>query len=213
MGSIMAKNLLWQLIVKGGIVMWPIILGSVMGLAIVIERFWVFGKAKSGSIEFENKVLEFIRQGKFDQAKELCDEKPDYLMSNIYKTGIDKRDLSPERLEKVLEQAGNNHVHKLEKHLGALATVITVEPMLGFLGTITGLINAFMSWEKAGASVTVTALAGGIYEAMITTAAGLIVAIPFSLCFNYFVSRIKYIANDLNNSSLELLGVFSEQKR
>jgi biopolymer transport protein ExbB len=112
----------------------------------------------------------------------------------------------------VLEQAGNNQVQKLEKFLGALVSIIGIEPLLGFLGTITGLIRAFMSWERAGANVTVSVLAGGIYEAMITTAAGLIIAIPLYLCYNYFISRIKFISNELSNHSIQLLEVIAETK-
>jgi biopolymer transport protein ExbB len=103
-------------------------------------------------------------------------------------------------------------VLKIEKYLGALASVISIEPLLGFLGTITGLIKAFMAWEHAGANITVNALASGIYQAMITTAAGLIVAIPLFLCYNYFVSRIKYISNELTNHSIQFLELIIELK-
>ena len=90
--------------------------------------------------------------------------------------------------------------------------MVGVEPLLGFLGTILGLIQAFMAWEKFSTSVTVSQLAGGIYQAMITTAAGLLVAIPFYLCYNYFVSRIKYVANELTNHSVQLVELITEMK-
>ncbi|MDD5526683.1 MAG: MotA/TolQ/ExbB proton channel family protein, partial [Candidatus Omnitrophica bacterium] len=114
------------------------------------------------------------------------------------------------RLEKILEQAGNNQVAKLERFLGLLASVVSIEPLLGFLGTITGLIKAFMSWEKAGANVTVNALAGGMYQAMITTAAGLMVAIPAALFYNYFVGRVRQVSNDLTNHAIQLVDLLSE---
>jgi biopolymer transport protein ExbB len=142
----------------------------------------------------------------------LCEQNIDFPLAVVFKLGIERRSLPSQRLEKIMEQAGNNQVQKLEKRLGALASVIGIEPLLGFLGTITGLIRAFMSWEQAGANITVNVLALGIYEAMITTAAGLIVAIPFYLCYNYFISRIKYISLDLNNHGVQLLEVISELK-
>ena len=143
---------------------------------------------------------------------ELCDKNIDYPVAAIFKIGIERRNSPADRLEKILEQAGNNQIQRLEKRLGALASVIGIEPLLGFLGTITGLIRAFMSWEQAGANITVNVLALGIYEAMITTAAGLMVAIPFYLCYNYFISRIKYSATELNNYALQLIEVISETK-
>jgi biopolymer transport protein ExbB len=115
-------------------------------------------------------------------------------------------------LEKILEQVGNNQIQKLEKRLGALATITSIEPLMGFLGTITGLIRAFMSWEQAGANVTVNSLASGIYEAMITTAVGLIVAVPLFLCYNYFIGRIKVIANDLTNHAIQLSELLAEER-
>jgi len=94
-----------------------------------------------------------------------------------------------------------------------LVSISSIEPLLGFLGTITGLIRAFMSWEQAGPNVTVSALAAGIYEAMITTAAGLIIAIPLYLCYNYFMSRIKVTANELTNHAIQLLEVIAEMNK
>ncbi len=191
----------------------PIILGSIFGLAIVLERLWVFRSLKSiNNHEFAQKIFRVIKSNNFSEALELCEKNIYFPIAAVLKIGIERRSLAPERLEKVLEQVGNNQIHKLEKYLGFLATIIAIEPLLGFLGTITGLIRAFMSWEHAGANITVNALAGGIYEAMITTAAGLIVAIPLYLIYNYFINRIKYVANDLNNYAIQLIEILSEGK-
>jgi biopolymer transport protein ExbB len=113
----------------------------------------------------------------------------------------------------MMEQTGNMQVHRLEKRLGGLASIVGIEPLMGFLGTITGLIKAFMSWEAAGANITVSVLALGIYEAMLTTAAGLIVAIPYYLCYNYFISRIKYISAEMNEYSTQLIDILAESKQ
>jgi biopolymer transport protein ExbB len=203
---------MFSFIVKGGPVMLPIILGSVIGLAIVIERFWVFREMRLNTFDFIQSVFRNIKEGKIKEALFVCDKFIHHPLGVIFKIGIERRNLPLERLEKVLEQAGNNQIQKLEKYLGALVTIVGIEPLLGFLGTITGLIRAFMSWEQAGANVTVSVLAAGIYEAMLTTAAGLIVAIPLYLCYNYFISRIKFVSNELSNHCIQLLEVIAEAR-
>ncbi|MEI8349667.1 MAG: MotA/TolQ/ExbB proton channel family protein [Candidatus Omnitrophota bacterium] len=196
-------------IIKGGPVMVPIILGSIIGLAVVIERLLVFRGVRLDTFKFIQTVFKEIKARNIQAALELC-EHTHHPLAAVFKIGIERRSLPRERLEKIMEQAGNNQVQRLEKRFGILVSIIGLEPLLGFLGTITGLIRAFMSWEHAGANVTVSALAGGMYEAMITTAAGLIVAIPLSLCYNYFISRIKVIANELTNHSIQLLELITE---
>jgi len=192
----------------------PIVLGSIFGLAIVFERLWVFRSLKSmNNHEFAQKIFRIIKTSKIHEASQLCEKNINFPLAAVLKIGIERRQLAPERLEKVLEQVGNNQIQRLEKYLGVLATIVAIEPLMGFLGTITGLIRAFMSWEHAGANITVNALAGGIYEAMITTAAGLIVAIPLYSTYNYFINRIKYIASDLNNYAIQLVEVLSEDNK
>lgn len=200
-------------IIKGGPVMIPIILGSILGLAIVLEKILIFRSL--GTLEsygFIQQIFRNLKTSKIKEALELCEKNLYFPVAAVFKMGIERRSLSAERLETILEQAGNNQIQRLEKRLGALSSIISIEPLLGFLGTITGLIRAFMSWEQAGANVTVNSLAGGIYEAMITTAAGLIIAIPLYLFYNYFVNRIKHIANELTNHSIQLIEILSEIK-
>ncbi len=158
------------------------------------------------------QIFKIIKTKKFSEALELCQKNERFPIAAVIKIGIERRSLALERLEKILEQAGNNQIQRLEKYLGFLATIVTIEPLLGFLGTITGLIRAFMSWEHAGANITVNSLAGGIYEAMITTAAGLIIAIPLLSFYNYFINRIKYIASDLINYAIQFTEIISEEK-
>ncbi|MDD5085536.1 MAG: MotA/TolQ/ExbB proton channel family protein [Candidatus Omnitrophica bacterium] len=203
---------MYYLIVKGGPVMLPIILGSIIGLAIVIERFWIFGRMKLNTFEFAQQVFANLKAYKTKEAAELCDKNINHPLASIFKIGIERRNQPIERLEKILEQEGNNQIQRLERHLGTLISITSIEPLMGFLGTITGLIRAFMSWEKAGANVTVSILAAGIYEAMITTAAGLTIAIPLYLCYNYFISRIKITSNELTNYCIQLLEVIAETR-
>jgi biopolymer transport protein ExbB len=178
----------------------------------VLERLWVFRHMKLNTFEFVQEVFKDVKTNKIKNAMELCNKYIHHPLATVFKIGIERRGLPLDRLEKILEQAGNNQIQKLEKNLGALVSITSIEPLLGFLGTITGLIRAFMSWEQAGANVTVSVLAAGIYEAMITTAAGLIVAIPLYLCYNYFISRIKVTSNELTNYCIQLLEVIAEIK-
>ncbi|MDD5347118.1 MAG: MotA/TolQ/ExbB proton channel family protein [Candidatus Omnitrophica bacterium] len=204
---------MWKFIVKGGPVMIPIIAGSVVGLAIIIDKFIMFFRLRQDSSAFVQDVFKDLKANKPQRALLTCERLISFPLAAIFKIGIERRGLAPDRLEKVLEQAGNNQVHRLEKRMGALASIIGIEPLLGFLGTITGLIRAFMMWEQAGANITVNALASGIYEAMITTAAGLGIAIPFYLCYNYFISKIKYISVDLTNHALQLVEIIQETRQ
>jgi len=203
---------MFDIIIKGGPVMFPIILGSVIGLTIVLERFWFFRHMKLNTFEFVQEIFKDLKANRTKNALELCNKYIHHPLAATFRIGIERRNLPLDRLEKILEQTGNNQIQKLEKYLGALVSIISIEPLLGFLGTITGLIRAFMAWERAGANVTVSVLAAGIYEAMLTTAAGLIIAIPLYLCYNYFISRIKFTANELTNHCIQLIEVIAETK-
>jgi biopolymer transport protein ExbB len=107
----------------------------------------------------------------------------------------------------MMEREGDEKVRYLEQYLGALIIIIGVEPMLGFLGTIVGLIQAFMAWEQLGSNITVGALAAGIYQAMITTAAGLIVAIPYYVTYHLIVGKIKGHAQEMTFYGNELIDI------
>lgn len=193
-------------IIKGGPVMIPIILGSVLGLAIIIERMLVIRRLHRLDMEsFSSTVYKYISDAKFDEALSLSRQHSEYPLGAMFASVIENRNLSRHELEKMLERLGNHYIKILEKRLGGLVSIVGISPLLGFLGTITGLIRAFMAWEKAGNDITVSALALGIYEAMITTAAGLMVAIPYYLFYNYFISKIKYFAHELDDYSSKLL--------
>ena len=203
--------MMW-VIQKGGPVMIPIILGSILGLAIIIEKFRMLIGIRIESERFLDEVFGKLRQKKFGEALELCAGNSETPLALTLKAGIEKHDLPVHEIEKVLERVGNSQVKMMEKYIGGLISIIGIEPLLGFLGTITGLIRAFMAWEKAGSNITVSALASGIYEAMITTAAGLIIAVPYYLICNFIISRIKYISYEMSDSSMRLVEVLSEVK-
>jgi len=203
--------MIWM--IKGGPVMIPIVFGSILGLAIIICKLWQLSRAGIDAGKFTDSVIARVHAKRFNEAAELCSKNLRYPLAITLKAGIEKKDLTPGEIEKVLERVGNAQVKDLEKYIGGLISIIGIEPLLGFLGTITGLIRAFMAWEKAGTNITVSQLASGIYEAMITTAAGLIVAVPFYLICNFIISRIKYISYELGDSSMQLVEAIAEAKR
>jgi len=193
-------------VLKGGPIMVPLIVASIFGLAVCLERFFVLRRFGRLDMEqFSKAVCGKVLLQKVSEAVTLCRKHGAHPLATMFVAALENRDLPREELEKMLERIGNHAIHALEKRLGSLATTVGITPLLGFLGTITGLIRAFMAWEKAGSDITVSALAAGIYEAMITTAAGLMIAIPFYLCYNYFISRIKYYSHELNNYSSQFL--------
>ncbi len=199
-------------IIKGGPVMIPIIFGSILGLAIIICKLWQLYGIRMDAGKLTEGVISRVRLKRYDEAIRYCSDNVRYPLAVTLKAGLEKRALASHEIEKVLERAGNTQVKELEKYIGGLISIIGIEPLLGFLGTITGLIKAFMTWEKAGSNITVSQLAAGIYEAMITTAAGLIVAVPFYLICNFIISRIKYISYELSDSSMQLVETIAEAK-
>ena len=195
-----------SLIMKGGIVMGPIILGSSIALAIILERFWILWRIRLNFQQFSQEIFLFLERGHFQKALERC-EKVKHPIADVFKLGILNRTLNRKELEGILEREGDEQIQYLERYLGALLIIVGVEPMLGFLGTIIGLIKAFMTWEQLGANITVSGLAAGVYQAMITTAAGLIVAIPAFIFYHLIVGKIKSHAQEINYYGNELLDI------
>lgn len=187
-----------SLIFKGGWVMVPIILGSIVALGLTVERGMLLWKMRLDIGKFTDEVFSFIEKGHTDLAVDAC-EKTAHPIGRVFAAGLAHQGEDMTEIERAMEHIGNEEVARLEKHMHVFLVIVGVEPMLGFLGTIIGLIKAFMAWEVAGASVTVEILAGGIYQAMITTAAGLIVAIPYYVIYSLYLGRINSVARDLNH--------------
>jgi biopolymer transport protein ExbB len=199
---------MWTLVLKGGPVMVPIIALSVVALAIVLERLWVLIKIRQNLPEFAQEILILAQRGQYQKALLRCREVK-HPLARVLALGITERNRPRAELERIMEREGEEQIERLERNLGALIVIIGVEPMLGFLGTIVGLIKAFMSWEQLGSNVTVNSLAAGIYQAMITTAAGLIVAIPYFICYHLFLGRIKRNALEMSYYGNELIDVLT----
>jgi len=194
------------LIIKGGLVMIPIIALSIIGLAMILERAWTLWKIRLDIPQFAQEIFLHLERGQFQKALERC-EKVRHPIADVFKLGILNRTLKRDEIEKMMEREGDEQVQYLEQYLGALIIIIGVEPMLGFLGTIIGLIQAFMAWEQLGSNITVSALAAGIYQAMITTAGGLIVAIPYYVIYHLIVGKIKNHAQEMTYYGNELIDI------
>jgi biopolymer transport protein ExbB len=199
------------LIIKGGLVMIPIIALSIIGLAMILERAWTLWKIRLDIPQFAQEIFLHLERGQFQKALERC-EKVKHPIADVFKLGILNRTLKRDEIEKMMEREGDEQVQYMEQYLGALIIIIGVEPMLGFLGTIIGLIQAFMAWEQLGSNITVSALAAGIYQAMITTAGGLIVAIPYYVIYHLIVGKIKNHAQEMTYYGNELIDILVRAK-
>jgi len=200
-----------SLIIKGGPIMVPIILLSIIGLALILERFWTLWRIRLDIPRFAQEIFFSVERGQFQKALERC-EKVRHPIADVFKLGILNRALKREEIEKMMEREGDDQVQYLERYLGALLIIVGVEPMLGFLGTIVGLIQAFMAWEQLGSNITVNVLAAGIYQAMITTAAGLSVAIPAYILYHLIVNKIKSHAQEMTYYGNELIDILAKVK-
>ena len=196
----------------GGIVMWFLLGSSVIALAFIIERAIALRRAKINVNEFLAKIRKaLIVNHSVREAIKVCEQYRGPVAS-IMKAGLLKYGQPKEDIEKTIENAALYEMGRLERGLVVLATVANVAPLLGFLGTVTGMIKSFDALMEAGLS-NPTLVAGGISEALITTAAGLIVAIPVQMAYNYFMSRINKFVRDIETATNMLLETFTEMDR
>jgi biopolymer transport protein ExbB len=208
----MTRLTLLQIMIKGGPIMWPIALCSVLALAIILERLWYFYKTKVDTQQFLHNVLESMKHHDVKAAIGLC-QKTRGAIGHILQAGITKHNKSRERIKEAIEEAASFEVPKLERYLSALATIAHISPLLGLLGTVTGLIRSFQGIEAKAAAfspVNPSDLAGGIWEALLTTVAGLMVAIPCYFLYNYLVSRVNAIILEMEKAATELVNFLAE---
>jgi len=202
-----------DILYKGGILMIPIFLCSVIGLAIIIERFLYFWTRREDTERFMKDILRAIEEGNIDIALDIATKRHSpvaEVVSATLKTYIDNQDNTD--MEKTVKKVGSKELSALETNLQGLNVIAAVSPLLGLLGTVIGMIKAFMQVETHGAGVNVGLLAGGIWEAMITTAAGLCVAIPCLLFYHYFMGKVNKIEILLKNLSSELIETLRKKK-
>jgi biopolymer transport protein ExbB len=195
---------LFSVLAKGGWLMIFIGIFSLVAVGIFIERMMVLRKAKINLNAFLIKIRQYLSKRDYDNALVLCSRTPGPI-SKVIERGIKLRGQSREEIKDSIESAGRTEIYQLEKGFGALATIAGVAPLTGFLGTVTGMIQAFMRIQELGGNVNATVLAGGIWEALITTAAGLVVGILTLLGYNYLLTKVQRLVFDMEVSSTNLL--------
>ena len=199
-----------DLFIKGGWVMYPMLILVIWALATSIWKIISLRYAKISVHDFLEKLLPLVKEKEFDEATELC-AKTRGPVASVLHAGLLKASYGPEEVEKAIEHAAILEMSFLEKGLIALATTINLAPMLGFLGTVIGMIQAFEAIAAAG-EVEPTIVASGISVALITTASGLAVAIPIQLFNNFFVSIIDGLIIDMQTGSEKLTETLMEAK-
>jgi len=187
----------------GGFMMWPLGFCLAVGILIIILKFFDLLNKSLGNRKLLGEVDGLIAQQRLDQALALCEESK-APAGAILAAGLKRYREGTERVTQAVENAGAIEVSKLERGLVWLATLSNVAPLLGFLGTVVGMIQAFQAIEIAG-EVEATLVAGGIKVALITTAAGLTIAIPISIAHNYFVDRVDRIVIDMEESAQKMI--------
>lgn len=206
------KMSLWQLFLAGGPVMWPILLCSTFAFAIILEKLFHLHNIKIDTQGFLANILDKMKRHEIKQALEACDN-TGAPISHILKAGILKYDRTRDQIKEAIEDASLYEIPKLERNLSALATIAHISPLLGLLGTATGMVRSFQAIQAKSSSfypVSPGDLAGGIWEALLSTVAGLIVAIPAFAAYNYLVSRINNFVLEMEKASTELVNFLTE---
>src|SRR4030042_2437066 len=199
----------FDLAIKGGWVMIPIALLSIIAVYIFIERFMAIGNAAKIDQNFMNRIKDYIHDGKVDSATALCQSINNPLARMIEK-GISRIGRPLNDINIAIQNIGQVEIYKLEKGLAILASCAGGAPMLGFFGTVLGMVKTFMDMSSAGNSLDIGILSNGIYIALITTVGGLLVGIPAFFAYNYLVARVEELVNRLEAYSMEFMDLLNE---
>ncbi len=189
--------------IKGGNFMWPILFSLVIGLMFTIERFWTLMRASINAQKFSQRITSALKEGGVSKALDVCQNTRGPI-ANVFQAGLTRAERGIDVVEKAVMTQGTIEMAFLERNLVWLATVVSLAPMLGFLGTVSGMVNAFDSIAKAN-DISPSLVAGGISEALLTTMFGLIVAIIIQFFHNFFVARIDKIVADMEESTVEFV--------
>jgi biopolymer transport protein ExbB len=200
---------IYELVLKGGWIMAILGLLSIIAVYIFIERFFTINKASREDKHFMNNIRDFIKGGKIDSALALCKSNKSPIARMIEK-GLMRIGRPLNDINAAIENVGKLEVSRLEKNVAGLATIVGAAPMLGFLGTVIGMIIAFYDMSMAGNNIDIALLSTGIYQAMITTVGGLIVGILAYVCYNILVARVEKLVYLLEARSIEFMDLLNE---
>lgn len=214
MWQMLLQGGLWDLFQRGGPVMYPILFCSVVALAVVIDRIYHLRRARVDTEKFMETISEALRKNRIVEAMDLCEGTPGPI-AHILRAGLLKHDRPPQEVRDGIEDAALHEIPRLERYLNVLATVANVSPLLGLLGTVTGMVSAFQVIEEKASHfgpVNPGDLAAGIWEALLTTVFGLCVAIPSLVAYNWLTSWVKRFVLDMERSATELLNLLSQRR-
>jgi biopolymer transport protein ExbB len=199
----------FDLAVKGGWVMIPIAFLSIVAVYIFIERFMAIRNASKIDVNFMNRIKDYIHDGKIESAATLC-QSTNNPVARMIEKGINRLGRPLSDINSAIQNIGQIEIYKLEKGLPMLGSCAAVSPMLGFFGTVLGMVKTFMDMSSAGNSLDVSLLSKGIYIALITTVGGLMVGIPAYFAYNYLVGRIEELVNKLEGYTMEFMDLLYE---
>ena len=200
---------LWDITKEGGWIMVILAIFSIIAFYIFIERFLTIRRASKKDDAFMETIRQYMKDGKLDDAKVLC-QKNSTPLSRMIEKGISRIGKPLNDIQTAIENVGNLEVSNLEKGVALLAMISGAGPMLGFLGTVLGMIKAFYDMSMAGNNIDIELLSTGIYEAMVTTVGGLIVGIIAFIFYNILVAQIDKVVNLLESKSIEFMDVLNE---
>ena len=197
---------------KGGWLMLVLLLLSIIAIYIFGSKWWMIRKAGKIDKHFMNDIHDLIHEGKIKSAIALC-QKYDSPVARLVEKGIERIGRPLQDIQTAVENMGNVEVARLEKGLPMLATIAGGAPMIGFLGTVTGMISAFFNMSVAGNNIDITLLSGGIYEAMITTVGGLVVGIAAMFAYNYLVTCVDKVVGQMEARTMAFMDLLNEPEQ
>ena len=204
---------MFEMIQKGGAIMYPIILCSIIAFGIILERFYYFHKMRIDIVSFMNNIEGALKRNKIAEAVKICEDVESPIAA-IVKAGLLKHDRPRQEIREAIEDAGHQEVPRLEGHIKVLATIAHISPLLGLLGTVIGMAKAFQVIQVRTIAlnpVSTGDLAGGVWQALLTTASGLIVAIPAIVAYHYLTAKVQDFVLDMERSSTELINILSQR--
>ena len=199
-----------QYFIDGGPFMWPILIALIFGLGFALERAYSLVMSSINSQKFYEEIAKTLEKKSVQAAVDLCDKTPGPV-AEVFHAGLTRFHRGLREVEKAVQNAGSLEMAFLEKNMIWLNTVITVAPMIGFTGTVVGMIGAFDA-IKAANDISPAVVAGGISQALLTTAFGLVVAMIIQICQNYFSSQIDGMVLDMEEKSIELTDLLRSAK-
>lgn len=203
---------IWELCLEGGFIMIPLAILSIIAIYIFIERAVTIAQAAKQDPSFMKRIKDYVHDGEIESAQNLCRTNPSPAARLIAK-GLSRIGRPASDVLVAIENTGNIEIATLSKGLPWLATTAAGAPMLGFLGTVIGMVDAFFSIANSGNAASIGDFAGGIYTALITTVAGLVVGIIALFAYNYLVARINKVMNQLEASTMEFMDLINEPKK